>query len=344
MLAGASWSGPGPCAVVVGARRWSRWATSSSVALLRPRLVGLRAGRRRGPAGAGVELAGLDRRRAGRRVRRLRERVGGCRRRRRPRPPPSSAAWSSGRRRWPSASCAPTSSTSAAWSTRAVVAATVLVAYVAGRGRARLGDRGGQAAVPWTRRPSVVLCARARLRGAPAPGDAARRRRPAAVRRPARPAGGGDLARGPDRRRPRAGAGRRSARRSSCPTPASARAARCWRRRGPRSRTRGCCRSGSARTRSARSWSACAPGTSACPPRTRTSCASWPRCWPRPCAPGPMSRDLQKSREAVVTAVEEERRRLRRDLHDGLGPDAERRRVRHRRGPQPAAVRPGQGR
>ena len=34
---------------------------------------------------------------------------------------------------------------------------------------------------------------------------------------------------------------------------------------------------------------------------TRTSCGSWPRCWPRPCARGQMSRDLQKSREAVVS-------------------------------------------
>jgi signal transduction histidine kinase len=33
-----------------------------------------------------------------------------------------------------------------------------------------------------------------------------------------------------------------------------------------------------------------------------------------------LSRDLQRSRERLVTMREEERRRLRRDLHDGLGP------------------------
>ena len=56
--------------------------------------------------------------------------------------------------------------------------------------------------------------------------------------------------------------------------------------------------------------------------------------------------DLRRSSVAVVSAREEERRRLRRDLHDGLGPVADRRVARpaHRRAPARRGRRPGRGR
>ena len=196
----------------------------------------------------------------------------------------SSAASPSVRWRWPSAWSAPMWSTSAGWSPapssrrpsssptcrRAVGLAS---AIEADQRRAPGHHPAGRALRP------------ARVRRTPAAGAAARRRRPAAVRRPPRPAGGSDLARGPDRRRPctRARRGPRGAGAALRLPPRRRRGARVV--RAPRSPTPGCCRSGSATTRSARSWSGCAPGTSASPRPTRTSCASWRRCWPRPCGP-----------------------------------------------------------
>ena len=49
---------------------------------------------------------------------------------------------------------------------------------------------------------------------------------------------------------------------------------------------------------------------------------------------------LQRSRERLVTAREEERRRLRRDLHDGLGPQLATLTVKIDAAPQPDAERP----
>jgi two-component system, NarL family, sensor kinase len=57
-----------------------------------------------------------------------------------------------------------------------------------------------------------------------------------------------------------------------------------------------------------------------------------------------LSHELQRSRERIVNAREEERRRLRRDLHDGLGPGAHRRHAAGRPGAQSGTHRPGAGR
>ena len=57
-----------------------------------------------------------------------------------------------------------------------------------------------------------------------------------------------------------------------------------------------------------------------------------------------LTTELLRSRERLVSTREEERRRLRRDLHDGIGPGAHRGRPQPRRGTRPARHRPGERR
>ena len=148
----------------------------------------------------------------------------------------------------------------------------------------------------------------------------------AAVDRP-RPSPRGDARAG---RRPADARSSRWRARCDCPTrrSSSRRPTASWRE--PRWASRADCRSRSCCSpRASRSATpaalAAARGRGAVAAPTGSCSTISPGRPGRPSRPSGCTADLQRSRERLVTAREEERRRLRRDLHDGLGAHARRR-------------------